>query len=160
MQNSESDLLWWWMYCRLGNIEVILLESSPVESWGRKVWLYSILPSFWHVCVYSTLLGLTLILLFINSKEGRKEARIKFDFINIDRCSYDMFRASQATMKIRGWRRFLIFLPLLFFLPHFFSGNSIPCLCFFFLSFSFNDFFDAYILDNQLHYNSQVVPKK
>lgn len=38
-------------------------------------------------------------------------------------------------MMIRGWRRFLIFLPLLFFLPHFFS-------------------------DNQLHYNSQVVPKK
>lgn len=69
------------------------------------------------------------------SKEGSKEARIKFDFILIDRCSYHMFRASQATMKIRGWRRFLIFLPLLFFLPHFFS-------------------------DNQLHYNSQVVPKK
>ncbi|KAK9951701.1 hypothetical protein M0R45_007137 [Rubus argutus] len=46
-----------------------------------------------------------------------------------------MLRASQATMMIRGWRRFLIFLPLLFFLPHFFS-------------------------DNQLHYNSQVVPKK
>lgn len=31
---------------------------------------------------------------------------------------------------------------------------------FFSLSFSFNDFFDAYILDNQLHYNPQVVPKK
>lgn len=68
-------------------------------------------------------------------KEGRKEGRIKFQFVVIDRCSYHMLRASQATMMVRGWRRFLIFLPLLFFLPHFFS-------------------------DNQLHYNSQVVPKK